>query len=102
MTECRCEVPGCSLSGTICPACEQCLCGWHLQSSSCEICRRLLSQRSFEFRLGRLVDVGRCVLLCGLLFLLLPRDAGGNVMQLGISLLVGGSLLLWLGLIIRP
>ncbi len=101
MAECYCEVPGCSLPGTMCPACEQCFCGWHLQSSSCEICHGLLSQLSFEYRLGRLVGVGRCVLLCGLLFLLLPYDTGGITRQLAVLLLVGGSLLLWLGLIAR-
>ena len=101
MTECCCEVPGCSLPGTICPACEQCFCWQHLRSSSCETCHRLISQRSFEHRLGRLVSIGLSVLLCGLLFLLLPRDADGIIIQLAITLLVGGSLLLWLGLLAR-
>jgi hypothetical protein len=101
MTECCCEAPGCSLPGTICPACEQCFCWQHLRSSSCETCRKLLSQGSFEDRLGRLVSIGLSVLLCGLLFLLLPHDADGIIIQLAITLLVGGSLLLWLGLLAR-
>jgi len=47
------------------------------------------------------VSIGLSVLLCGLLFLLLPRDADGIIIQLAITLLVGGSLLLWLGLLAR-
>jgi len=47
------------------------------------------------------VGVGLDALLCGLLFLLLPRDEGGIMIQLAISLLVGGSLLLWLGSLTR-
>jgi hypothetical protein len=101
MAECCCEVTGCSLPGTICPACEQCLCWQHLHSSSCETCHRLLSQRSFEHRLGRLVSIGLSVLLCGLLFFLLPRDTDGIIIQLAILLLVSGALLLWLGLLAR-
>src|SRR2546425_11274279 len=101
MTECCCEVPGCSLPGTICPACEQCFCWQHLRSSSCETCHRLISQRSFEHRLGRLVSIGLSVLLCGLLSLLLPRDADGIIIQLALTLLVGGSLLPRLGLLAR-
>jgi len=99
VAECCCEFTGCSMPGTICPACEQCFCWQHLRSSSCETCHRLLSQGSFEDRLGRLVGIGLSVLLCGLLFLLLPRDADGIIIQLAITLLVGGSLLLWLGLL---
>src|SRR6266567_4823239 len=102
MTEvCCCEMPDCVLPGFICPACTQCFCWQHLQSSSCEVCHRLLAGRSFEHRLGRLVGVGLDALLCGLLFLLLPRDEGGIMIQLAISLLVGGSLLLWLGSLTR-
>jgi hypothetical protein len=47
------------------------------------------------------VGTGLSVLLCGFLFLILPHDAGGITLQLAILLLVGGSLLLWLGLIAR-
>jgi len=101
MAECCCEAPGCSLPGTICPACEQCLCWQHLDGSSCETCHRLLSQRSFEHRLGRLASIGLSVLLCGLLFFLLPRDTDGNILQLAILLLVSGALLIWLGLLAR-
>jgi hypothetical protein len=57
---------------------------WHLQSSSCEICHGLLSQRFFEYRLGRLVGISRSVLLCGLL---LPHDTSGITRQLGRSAL---------------
>src|SRR5260370_30768462 len=96
MAECCCEATGCSLPGTICPACEQCLCFQHLQRSSCETCNKLVSQRSFEHQVGRLVSIGLSILLCGLLFLLLPRDPGGLIIQLAITLLVGCSLLLLL------
>jgi hypothetical protein len=99
--ECMCEATGCSLPGTICPACEQCFCFQHLQRSSCETCNKLVSQRSFEHQVGRLVGIGLSMLLCGLLFLLLPRDADGIIIQLAITLLIGGSLLLWLGLLAR-
>jgi hypothetical protein len=92
-----CEVPGCSMPGTICPACDQCLCWQHRQRSSCEICHKLLSEASFEHRLGRLLSIGLSVLLCGILFLLLPRDDDGTILQLAILLLVVGSLLMWLG-----
>jgi hypothetical protein len=43
------------------------------------------------------VGIGLDVLLCGLLVLLLPRDDSKITIQLAITLLVGGSLLLWLG-----
>ena len=94
-----CEATGCALPGTMCPACEQCFCFQHLQRSSCETCNQLVSQRSFEHQLGRLVSIGLSMLLCGLLFLLLPRDTDGIVIQLAIALVVGGFLLLWLGLL---
>jgi hypothetical protein len=45
------------------------------------------------------VGIGLDVLLCGLLFLLLPRDESRITIQLSVSLLVGGSLLFWLGLL---
>lgn len=96
-----CEMTGCSMPGTICPACDQCFCWQHLQSSSCEICHRLLSQRSFEARCGRLVGVGISVLLFGLLFLFMPRDTNGVVIQLAITFLAGGTLLFWVGLLAR-
>ena len=101
MDECCCEVPGCSMPGTSCPACDQCLCWQHRQRSSCEVCRKLLSHASFEHRLGRLLTIGVSVLLCGILFLLLPRDNDGTMLQLAIFLLVVGSLLMWLGWLSR-
>jgi hypothetical protein len=99
MAEGCCEAPGCSMPGTTCPVCEQCLCWQHLDSSSCDACRRRVEQSSFEYRLGRLVGVGLCVLLCGILIMLSPHDAGGIVIQLALTLLIAGALLLWLGLI---
>jgi hypothetical protein len=101
MTEICCEALDCSMPGTICPACDQCLCWQHRQRSSCETCQRLLSHASFEHKLGRLLSIGLSILLCGILFLLLPRDAGGTIIQLAIALLVVGSLLFWLGLLAR-
>jgi hypothetical protein len=101
MTDCRCEKPGCSLPGTICPACERCFCWQHLRNSSCETCHRLVTQRSFEHRLGRLVGIGFSLLLCGLLFLLLPQDEGRVIIQLAILFLVAGAMLIWLGLLAR-
>ena len=102
MTETCCEEPGCSMPGTTCWACEQCLCWQHRHSSSCEICHKLLSQGSFELRLGRLLrSIGPSMLLCGILFLLLPRDADRIIIQLAVSLLVVGSMLTWLGLLVR-
>jgi hypothetical protein len=89
------------MPGTVCPACQRCFCWQHLQKSSCETCRSLVSRRSFEHQLGRLMSIGMCVLLCGLLLLLLPRDENGVIIQLAILLLVGGSLLFWLGLLAR-
>src|SRR5437588_13000934 len=97
MAECHCEAPGCSMPGTICPVCDQCFCWQHLGSSSCENCHRILFHGSFEHQVGRLMSIGLCVLLCGLLFLLLPRDADNIGIQLAILLLVVGCLLLWLG-----
>jgi hypothetical protein len=99
--KCMCEATGCSLPGTICPACEQCFCFQHLQRSSCEACRQIVSHRSFEHQLGRLVSIGFSVLLCGLLFLLLPHDSNGIIIQLAITLLVVGTMLLWFGLLAR-
>ncbi len=96
-----CEAAGCSSPGTICPACEQCFCFQHLQRSSCEACRKIVSYRSFEHQLGRLVSIGLSILLCGLLFLLLPRDTDGIIIQLAILLLVVGAILLWIGLLAR-
>ncbi len=101
MNEICCETPDCSMPGTICPACEQCFCWQHRRRSSCETCQKLLSQGSFEQRLGRLLSIGLCILLCGILFLLLPRGTGGIIIQLAILLLVVGSLLMWLGLLAR-
>lgn len=97
----RCEATGCSRSGISCPDCEQCFCWQHLQSSSCETCHGLFYQKSFYDRLGRLVSIGLSLLLCGFLFLLLPRDTDGVVIQLALLLLIGGSLLLWLGFLAR-
>lgn len=102
MTEICCAELSCSMPGTICPACEQCLCWQHRYSSSCETCHKLLYQGSFEHRLGRLLrSIGLSMLLCGILFLLLPRDADRIIIQLAISLLVVGSMLAWLGLLVR-
>ncbi len=102
MDERNCEAPDCSMPGTICPACEQCFCSRHLHDSSCEVCRRLLFQRSFEHQLGRLVSIGVGILLCSFLFFLLPRDiANGIIFQVAILFLISGSLLLWLGLVAR-
>ena len=99
--KCMCEAAGCSSPGTMCPACEQCFCFQHLQHSSCEACRKIVSHRSFEHQLGRLVSIGLGILLCGLLFLLIPRDTEGIIIQLAILLLVVGALLLWIGLLAR-
>jgi hypothetical protein len=41
------------------------------------------------------------VLLCGVLFLLLPRDDNGTMLQLAIFFLIVGSLLMWLGWVAR-
>ena len=101
MTETSCEELDCSMPGTMCWACEQCFCWQHRHSSSCETCPKLLFQGSFEQRLGRLLGVGLCILLCGILFLFLPRDTDGTIIQLAIFLLVIGSLLMWLGLLAR-
>lgn len=101
MNESCCEAPGCSMPSTMCPDCEQCFCWQHRRSSSCETCHKLLTQGSFDQRLGRLLIIGLCILLCGILFLLLPRDTDGIIIQLAILLLVVGSLLMWLGLLAR-
>lgn len=87
------------MPGTICPACEQCLCWQHRYKSSCETCHKFISHRSFEYQLGRLVSIGLSVLLCGFLFLFLPDDTDGVIIQLAILLLIAGSLLFWLGLL---
>ena len=102
MAEGGCDMTGCSVPGIRCPACEECFCWQHLQSSSCEVCHNLLAQRSYEHRVGRLVGIGLSVLLCGLLFLLLPRDENKTIIQLAVLLLVIGSLLLWLGMLAGP
>lgn len=101
MNESLCEVPGCSLPGSMCPACDRCFCWQHRQGSSCESCRKLFFQGSFEQRLGRLLSVGLYILLCGILFLFLPRDTDGTIIQLAILFLVVGSLLMWVGLLAR-
>ena len=101
MNEICCEAPDCSMPCTICPACEQCLCWQHKGSSSCEICRKIVAHASFEYRLGRFLSIGLSVLLCGILFLFLPRDTDGTIIQLAIFLLVVGALLMWLGLMAR-
>ncbi len=102
MAEGGCDMTGCSVPGIRCPACEECFCWQHLQSSSCEVCHNLLAQRSYEHRVGRLVGIGLSVLLCGLLFLLLPRDENKTIIQLAVLFLVSGSLLLWLGMLAGP
>jgi len=102
MADVGCEVTGCSLPGTRCPACEQCFCWQHLHSSSCETCHNLLAQRSFEHRLGRLVGIGLSMMLCGFLLLLLPRDENKTIIQVAVLFLVTGSLLVWLGMLAGP
>jgi hypothetical protein len=97
MDEFCCEVPGCSMPASSCPACDQHLCWQHRQRSSCEVCHKLLSHASFEHRLSRLLTIGFSVLLCGILFLLLPRDDAGTILQLAILFLIVGSLLMWVG-----
>jgi hypothetical protein len=97
--ECRCEVQSCVQPSFTCHTCAQCFYWQHLQNSCCEDCHTLLARRSIEHRLGRLAGIGLDMLLCGFLFLLLPRDESRITIQLAISLLVGGSLLLWLGLL---
>jgi hypothetical protein len=99
--QCLCEAPGCTLPGTRCPACEQCFCFQHLLRSSCETCNTLLSRRSFEHQLGRLVSFGVSLLLCGILFLLLPRDENGIIIQLAIAFFIVGILFFWIGLLAR-
>jgi hypothetical protein len=47
------------------------------------------------------LSIGLSILLCGILFLLLPRDPGGTIIQMAIALLVVGSVLFWLGLLAR-
>src|SRR5258705_10340028 len=101
MTELRCKEPDCSIPGTICPACEECFCWQHRYRSSCETCHKLLSQGSFEHRLARLLSIGFNIFLCGILFLILPRDMSGAVIQLAVSLLVVCSLLIYLGMLRR-
>ena len=96
-----CEIVGCTMPGTTCPACLECLCWRHRRASSCETCQRLISYDSFDQRLRRLVGVGLCILLCGVLFLLVPHDAYGTVIEFAIALLVVGALLLWLGILAR-
>ena len=80
MIESCCEAPGCSLPGTLCPACGQCLC-------------------SFEYRRSRCLGIGLSVFLGGILLLFLPQDTDKTIIQLAISLLIVGLLLIWLGLI---
>lgn len=42
---------------------------------------------------------GLSVLLLGILFFLLPHDAGGLILQLAILFVMCGSLLFWIGLL---
>ena len=101
MVQCCCEAIGCSLPGTICPACQRCFCWQHLRTSSCEICRKLVSRQSFEHKVSRLVSIGLSVVLCGILFLLLPRDESGVTIQLAILLLICGFLIFWVGMLAK-
>lgn len=103
MAESCCEAPGCSLPGTICPACEQCFCWQHLRSSSCETCHNLSAHRSFEYRLSRrLLGSGLIVMLSALLFFSPSQDdAGRTTISLAILLLIVGFLLAWLGWLAR-
>jgi hypothetical protein len=47
------------------------------------------------------VSIGLCILLCGILFLLIPHDSYGTIIELAISFLVVGALLFWLGMLAR-
>jgi hypothetical protein len=96
-----CEIVDCSMPGTVCPACLQCLCWRHRRDSPCETCQKLISQDYFKKRLGRLVSIGICVLLIGILFLLVPHESYGLIIELAISFLIVGALLIWLGILGR-
>jgi hypothetical protein len=99
MNETLCETPDCSMPGTVCPVCEQCLCSKHKYSSSCETCHKLLTLRSFEYRMSRCLGIGSSIFLCGILVLFLPRNDDSVIIPLAVSLLIFGSLLIWLGLV---
>jgi len=43
------------------------------------------------------VGIGFCILLCGVLFFLVPHDTYGLVIELAIAFLVVGALLMWIG-----
>lgn len=96
-----CEIFECSMPGTTCPACLQCLCWRHRRTSSCEACQKLISKDLFELRFRGLLSIGLCILLCGILFLLIPHDSYGIVIELAVAMLVVGSLLIWLGILAR-
>ena len=93
----NCEIAGCTMPGTVCPACLECLCWRHRRDSPCETCQKLVSSNAFDKRLRRLVGIGFCILLCGVLFFLVPHDAYGSVIELAIAFLVVGALLMWIG-----
>jgi hypothetical protein len=94
-----CDIIDCSMPGTVCYACLQCLCWKHRRASSCETCQRFISQDPFDQRLRRLVSIGLCLLLYGILFLLVPHDVYGWVIELAIAFLVVGAILMWLGML---
>ena len=98
MAENYCEMPGCTQPGTFCPSCVQYLCWRHKYTSTCETCHKLLAHGSFEHWLSRCLGIGLSMFLCGILFFLLPQDDGKMIIQLAIFLLIGGTLLSWLGL----
>jgi hypothetical protein len=100
MNEVCCEAPDCSLPGTICPACEQNFC-WQSRFYLSFLEPQVILHVWCDQRLVRLLSIGLCILLCGILFLLLPHENYGTVIQLAILLLVVGSLLIWIGFLAR-
>ncbi|HWZ18259.1 MAG TPA: hypothetical protein VNW73_05645 [Ktedonobacteraceae bacterium] len=47
------------------------------------------------------MSIGICVLLIGILFLLVPHESYGLIIELAISFLIVGALLIWLGILGR-
>jgi hypothetical protein len=47
------------------------------------------------------VIIGLCILLSGILFLLIPHDIYGMVIELAVAMLIVGTLLIWLGILAR-
>ncbi len=96
-----CEIAGCTMPGTICPACQQCLCWRHLADSTCDVCQVRRSHGTFEHYVARFVTIGASVMLCSLLFFMIPRDDNSLNIQIAIASLIAGFVLLWFGLIAR-